>query len=105
MIRRLFWLVLGAVLGVTGYRRASRRLSALLRPGRGAHGALAAARASRSGVSDFLRDAREGMDDYLDRHAAGRAAVEAAQARPGPGPDEPGRSRRYPGIDYVKDGH
>ena len=34
MIRRLFWLVLGAVLGVTGYRKATA-FARSLRPARG----------------------------------------------------------------------
>jgi len=100
MIRRAFWLALGAVLGVTGYRRAVRRVAALLRPVRGLTGggrALPAAHGPavtdapalrRAGalardlgpVAGFLRDAREGMDDYLDSHARER-------------------------TDYAKDGH
>ncbi len=101
MIRRAFWLALGAVLGVTGYRRAVRRVAALLRPVRGltgggralpaAHGpavtddaaprrAGALARDLGPSVAGFLRDARDGMDDYLDSHARER-------------------------TDYAKDGH
>lgn len=85
MIRRGFWLGLGAVLGVTGYRRVTRLARTLApaprepRPAAGAGGrraeltgrrALAgAARAGRStaeGVA-FVRDVREGMAEYLDR--------------------------------------
>ena len=49
MIRRLFWLGLGAVLGVTGYRKVTA-LARSLRP---------APRAS--GLAEFAADVREGM--------------------------------------------
>ena len=136
-MRRLCWLVLGAVLGVTGYRRATRRLSALLRPGRGSgRTAAARARADQSGgqpagpapargdgrrrapgrtramarevglsASAFLHDAREGMEDYLDRHAADLSPAPAVP-RGGHGRrDEAGGSCAHPGTDYAKDGH
>ena len=57
MIRRLFWLVLGAVLGVTGYRKVTA-LARALRP---------APRAS--GLAEFAADVREGMAVYLERQA------------------------------------
>jgi hypothetical protein len=70
MIRRGFWLLLGAVLGVTGYRRLSRVAKALL-----PHGELvsqlrapAPKRRSSAGTIAFIRDVRAGMADYLDRH-------------------------------------
>jgi hypothetical protein len=55
MIRRLFWLSLGAVLGVAGYRRAAS-LARTLNP---AHGA---------GLAEFAADVREGMALYMERH-------------------------------------
>ena len=64
MIRRGFWLTVGAVTGVVGYRRASavgRRVSGRLSGG-GAPGL--AVRAIR-----FARDVREGMDLYMARHS------------------------------------
>jgi len=77
MIRRGFWLVLGATLGISGYRRLSRAAKALLPhgqlvsqlPGRGpaAPGRRAAGRASGETIA-FVRDVRTGMADYLDRH-------------------------------------
>jgi hypothetical protein len=105
VIRRLFWLLAGAVLGVTGYRRAGRLarslrptsairpagrvLRAVTWPGHGPAG-----RAGRAGspaaagrVAPFLADVRDGMDIYLDRHAAQ--------------PDDPGG--RFP-YDNAKDG-
>jgi hypothetical protein len=57
MIRRLFWLVLGAVLGVTGYRKATA-FARSLRP---------APRAS--GLAEFAADVREGMALYMERQA------------------------------------
>jgi hypothetical protein len=114
MIRRGIWLVLGATLGVGGYRRASRLARSLTPAGRGTQtgrgtepgrGARAGARrsharrshASRShagrpaarrtgltsrqvlrfagragrsaaGGAAFVRDVRDGMAEYLDRH-------------------------------------
>lgn len=56
MIRRLFWLILGAVLGVTGYRR----LTMLVRSW------SPAARAGQ--LSGFVSDVREGMALYKERH-------------------------------------
>jgi len=57
MIRRLFWLGLGAVLGVTGYRKVTA-LARSLRP---------APRAS--GLAEFAADVREGMALYMERQA------------------------------------
>ena len=57
MIRRMFWLTLGAVLGVTGYRKATA-LARALRP---------APRAS--GLAEFAADVREGMALYMERQA------------------------------------
>ena len=85
MIRRLFWLLAGAVLGVTGYRRAGRfarslRPASAVRPaGRvlravawPGHGATTrpASPAGPGRVAPFLADVRDGMEIYLDRHAA-----------------------------------
>ena len=57
MIRRLFWLGLGAVLGVSGYRKATA-LARSLRP---------VPRAS--GLAEFAADVREGMALYMERQA------------------------------------
>jgi hypothetical protein len=100
VIRRLFWLLAGAVLGVTGYRRAGRFarslrpasavrpagrvLRAVARPG---HPAVRpAGQAARSHVAPFLADVRDGMEIYLDQHAVQ--------------PDDGGRFR----FDNAKDG-
>ena len=87
MMRRLFWLVLGAALGIAGYRRASRAARMLLpssglagqvgtRPAPAAleHGASSGptrserGRSAASGTAAFVRDVRFGMAEYLDRH-------------------------------------
>ena len=95
MIRRGFWLAVGAATGVYGYRRVSavgRRLSASLNPAESAaalpQGARSAQNARRAqsarlarrgrrgaiGVARetyrFTRDVREGMDLYMARHSA-----------------------------------
>jgi hypothetical protein len=87
MIRRVFWVLLGAAVGIGGYRRVSR-VARMLLPNGGlagqvsrratrpalAHPASTALerRASRpsaaSGTAAFVRDVRAGMADYLDRH-------------------------------------
>jgi hypothetical protein len=86
MIRRTFWLVVGAIGGIMGYRR-------VVAVGRGVSGRLDAdgtkavrARKVRRGLlrgtisfsrgtirfsrdaRDFTRDVREGMDLYIARH-------------------------------------
>ena len=94
MIRRGFWLAAGAVLGVTGYRKATRLARTVVPAGRPARtGVLTlapepprrpplltsrqvlrgAARAGRSAAQGaaFARDVRDGMAEYLDRHAQG----------------------------------
>jgi hypothetical protein len=77
MIGRLFWLVLGAVLGVAGYRR----LTALARSVSPAGRAQALAR--------FAADVREGMQLYAERQPGDRpSTLEGQPGRrelPGPG--------------------
>jgi len=57
MIRRLFWLLLGAVLGVAGYRKATA-VARSLRPAPPA-----------SAITGFAADVREGMALYMQRQA------------------------------------
>ncbi|HUA30179.1 MAG TPA: hypothetical protein VMC03_14950 [Streptosporangiaceae bacterium] len=110
MIRRLFWVGLGVMVGVSGYRRVSRLARAAGiggRTGAGARGRAGLARAR--GAALFARDVREGMDLYADRHPrlAGRTleGQRAGTQRPqGAAPDEQRRRPAYPGIDYAKDG-
>jgi hypothetical protein len=60
MIGRLFWLTVGAVLGVAGYRR----LTALARS------VSPAARAQA--LTQFAADVREGMQLYMERQPGDR---------------------------------
>jgi len=65
VIRRLFWLLLGAVAGITGYRR----MTALARVFRGTRGRGRPVRGARvRAAAGFARDVREGMELYMDRH-------------------------------------
>lgn len=91
MIRRGFWVVTGAVLGVSGYRRVTRLASmftgpksAQSRPGRVAPARVASGRAAPRRVAPgggvrthvaravaaagFVRDVRDGMAEYWDLH-------------------------------------
>lgn len=65
MIRRLFWLTLGAVLGITAYRRATAVARAIM-PGPRARE-----------ITSFAGDVREGMQIYRQRQLqASRPALE-----------------------------
>ena len=101
MIRRLFWLIAGVLLGVTGYRRVTR-LARVLAPG-GAGGrrvtpARPEARDLVRGAAAFAHDVREGMELYTDRHPrlAGRT-LEGQQTRA----HRPGSAF---GVDNAKEG-
>jgi len=64
VIRRGFWLTVGAAAGIIGYRRVSaagRKLSGRLT-------AAGAAGLARETVR-FTRDVREGMELYMTRHS------------------------------------
>jgi hypothetical protein len=63
MIRRLFWLTLGAALGVAAYRR----LTALSRA------VFPAARLR--GLARFAGDVREGMQLYMERQPGSRPST------------------------------
>lgn len=75
MIRRGFWLLTGAALGVTGYRKASR-LARMITGDPAAQGAKTRSMAKTvrtasgyvRGAGNFVRDVREGMADYHDLH-------------------------------------
>jgi hypothetical protein len=65
MIRRLFWLILGAALGISGYRRVTAVARAI----------MPAPRARE--LARFAGDVREGMDIYRQRQIqASRPAIE-----------------------------
>ena len=105
MIRRALWLLLGAALGIAGYRRAGRLARAMLPAGRPGRRLALGGRPEGGRTTAFLLDVKEGMDEYLGRHHRGLAGptLEGQQVRRrlGSGASEP---RCYPGIDYVKDG-
>jgi hypothetical protein len=101
MIRRGFWLVVGAAGGIMGYRRVAalgRQLSGTLSPAAPSAPAALSGRARRGlvrGTIRFTRDARrfgrdvrEGMDLYMVRRTAQRSpTLEAgAQSRRPPAP-------------------
>jgi hypothetical protein len=110
MIRRLFWMIAGALLGVTGYRRVSRLARAVTvggrfgaAPGRPRGRGLMPGDRTHSGwarsAALFARDVRDGMELYTDRHAqlAGRTLVgQRAHAerlhQTGTGGEHPGRA-------------
>ncbi len=96
MIRRGFWLTVGAVAGIAGYRRVSavsRRLS-----GRLTHGG---APALAGQTIRFARDVREGMELYMARHSPPEGPTLGARDLP------PARGRSLPTNHdpRPKDGH
>jgi hypothetical protein len=63
VIRRLFWLTTGAVLGVAAYRRAVAFARSIPLPVR------AGAAARLRSITQFGSDVAEGMAEYMDRHS------------------------------------
>ena len=99
MIRRLFWLIAGVLLGVTGYRRVSRLARTVALGGRrAAVPARPRGRELMHSAAEFAHDVREGMELYTDRHPklAGRT-LEGQQARA----HRPGSAL---GVDNAKEG-
>ena len=111
MIRRLFWLTAGAVLGIAGYRRAvamSRAVSAWLAAPADAEPLPAGQRgevgprdrttgraaARIRGAVRFARDVGEGMEVYMERHR-GRLGPRLGQVTTG---------RQGGRVTHVKDG-
>jgi hypothetical protein len=83
MIRRLFWLIAGVLLGVTGYRRVTRLARSFVPGGRRTEiPARPHGRELIRGAAAFAHDVREGMELYTDRHPrlAGRT-LEGQQTR------------------------
>jgi len=111
MMRRLFWVIVGAVLGVTGYRRLRRLARAVTLGGRRdtVPGKARVPGGWARSAALFARDVRDGMELYADRHPrlAGRT-LEGQQARArrphaaGPGDDD--ADRACLGVDYAKEG-
>ncbi len=95
MMRRMFWLVLGAVLGVTGYRKVTA-IARSLRP---------APRASA--LAEFAADVREGMAVYMERQAQPPPSTLEGHRRRGLPAGRPTASQPHPEIhhhDELKDG-
>jgi hypothetical protein len=84
MIRRGFWLGLGAVLGVAGYRKATA-IARSLRP---------APRASA--LAEFAADVREGMAVYMERQTQPPASTLEGHRRRGLPAGRPAPSRPHP---------
>jgi hypothetical protein len=100
MMRRGFWLAAGAVLGVAGYRKASRMARSVTGaavPGRMlSSGPRALAPGGETGppvplvarlrsAASFARDVREGMAEYRELHGRrlGRSLGEQRDRMPG----------------------
>jgi hypothetical protein len=95
MMRRMFWLGLGAVLGVSGYRKATA-IARSLRP---------APRANA--LAGFAADVREGMAVYRKRQAQPPASTLEGPRRRGLPAGRPDASQPRPGThhhDELKDG-
>ncbi len=114
MIRRMFWLIIGAVLGVAGYRRVSRLARTVTLGGRrgatpaggGTQGSWMGGWAQRAAL--FARDVRDGMELYSDRHpelTARNLGIHQARARrpDGARPGGDDQDRAYPRVDYAKE--
>jgi hypothetical protein len=86
-MRRLFWVSVGAVAGVAGYRRATAFVRSL-RPA-----------PREASLASFAADVREGMALYLDRQAARTPSTLEAHPR-----RRRGRGAAPARIDELKDG-
>jgi hypothetical protein len=87
-MRRLFWVSLGAVAGVAGYRRATAFVRSL-RPAPKAAGSLAS----------FTADVREGMASYMERQPArAPSALGPPSANSGERSASPGKHSAFPGA-------
>jgi hypothetical protein len=115
MIRRGFWLVAGAAIGVAGYRKATRLARTLagqpsvprLTQGSGAGGApwLVRLGIGTRSASAFVRDVRAGMAEYRAEHGgpdragfhAERGGADPASGRAGPDAAGPADDRALHG--------
>ncbi|HLX49710.1 MAG TPA: hypothetical protein VKS82_15380 [Streptosporangiaceae bacterium] len=61
MTHRLFWLTVGAGLGISGYRRANRLVRGFTRQ------VAPRPRLQITGLAEFARDVRDGMDLYQEQ--------------------------------------
>jgi hypothetical protein len=60
-MRRLFWVTVGAGLGISGYRKANRVVREISRP------RSLRPRWRATGMTAFARDVRDGMDLYAEQ--------------------------------------
>ena len=81
-MRRMFWVSVGAIIGVTGYRRVTA-LARSLRP-----------QPPQGSLAGFTADVREGMALYMDRQAARAPANLEDHPRRSLGPASPGDTPR-----------
>ena len=77
-MRRLFWVTVGAGIGISGYRRANRIVRELSRPR-----SPLRPRWRVSGMAAFARDVRDGMDLYAEQQ---RLNIERRRAPAAPAP-------------------
>jgi hypothetical protein len=101
VIRRGFWLAVGAAAGVAGYRRLTRltRLARGLGPAVPPDGAVRGGQPRPAGrpllprALEFARDVRDGSREYLNRHPGGPAHTLGSQ-----------RANQARRPDHAKDG-
>jgi hypothetical protein len=97
-------MVIGAVLGVTGYRRISR-LARAVAPGGGRGRGQGRRREPLAGAALFARDVRDGAEEYLSRHARQPGPNLEGQRAGAPRRGHGRESGALPGTHYPKDGH
>jgi hypothetical protein len=102
VIRRLFWMTVGAAAGVTGYRRVSQ-LAQAVNPG-ARRRARRGDRGRYSGIAEFIGDVRDGMDLYVSRRQEPGGPTLEGQHVLAEGTGQAAASLGYPGTDYAKDG-
>jgi hypothetical protein len=102
VIRRLFWMTVGAVAGVTGYRRVGRLARAIQPRARGRN--RSGGRPGYGALATFVGDVRDGMELYMHRRSAPSGPTLDGQHVLADGHGQPAGSRAYPGTDYAKDG-
>jgi hypothetical protein len=71
---RLFWLTVGAGLGISGYRRVNRAIRSVTRQ------APHRPRPQLAGVAEFARDVKDGMDLYQEQQRLNIQQRRAARA-------------------------
>ena len=82
MTRRLLWLLAGAGLGISGYRRLTRLVRGLAGSSRSRSRSQSRYRSGRPrGLAGFARDVRDGMDLYAQQQ---RRDIEARRAPAAP---------------------